>query len=86
MFNTASVHSVQPHALGPGGDGVSGEGEGGVGVGPDGVRVGGDGLGPPLLDAHIPDIQTPKGTELHGVRSCCSVGSEHCPFKHRPSS
>lgn len=83
MFNIILVHSVQPHALllGPVGDGVTGEGTGVVGV-----RVGGDGLGPPLLDAQIPDMQTPKGTKLHGVRSCCGVGSEHCPFRHRPGS
>jgi hypothetical protein len=86
----SSVHDLQPHGLGAGGDGVGGVGEGGVGVGPGGVGVGpggasssttsassSDGLGPPPLDVQIPDIQTPKGTELQGASSCSGVGSEH---------
>ena len=80
MFNTSSVHCLQPHELGP--DKV-GAGLGGAGFG--GAGFGGDVLGP-FVTVQIPDLQMPKGTELHGVLSSLGIVLEHCPLVHWPGS
>ena len=71
------VHVPHPHLSGI--DGAIGDGCGTGGFG-DGCRTG-LGIGGEEGFVHEPFMQTPKGTELHGVKLSLKTGVPHCPFE-----